>query len=74
MIDVTGIGPCVSGVANCPCCGHAVMVADWRIPELCAECAVYECDILSPCNVPGEYPEYDENGDPWPYADDPRDN
>lgn len=61
-------GPCVSGNANCPCCGYPTMVQDWRIPELCPECVAYECDAHEPCNVPTE----DEVNDSWVYADDPR--
>jgi hypothetical protein len=56
-------GPCVSGVANCPCCGYPTMVENWTVPELCPECVEYECD--GECAVPMD--------DPWPYACDARD-
>lgn len=58
-------GPCVSGTANCPCCGYPTMVEDWRIPEMCPECTAEGCDSMEPCNVPTDE-------DPWPYAEDPR--
>jgi hypothetical protein len=40
------------------------MVADWRIPELCPECVMHDCDMYVECSVPT---------DAWPYDTDPRD-
>lgn len=57
-------GPCVSGTADCPCCGYPTMVADWRVPELCPECVAHDCDVYEVCSVPT---------DAWPYDTDQRD-
>lgn len=44
--DPAGVngGPCISGTADCPCCGLPTMVEDWRVPELCDECVAAGCD------------------------------